>query len=197
MNLSNKRIVLQSLSLAALIFSLAAPTRPLGLLLMGVTLGAALIFLYRNIAQLSGTEESHPKTALLRGVTLLSIATLLVFMAINFLAEQGSLSEDMQERLMIAAILLLMIVFGNIAPRLPFNRHTGLRLPWTVSDEETWIVAHRITGYLSLPLALLTLAGYFLTEHTEIVLMLSILLWVGIPSAYSLLFYLRKTKGKV
>lgn len=35
---------------------------------------------------------------------------------------------------------------GNLAPKLPFSRHTGLRLPWTAADEDTWIVAHRILG---------------------------------------------------
>ena len=46
------------------------------------------------------------------------------------------------ERYFAAALVLAVLLFlGNLAPKLPFSRHTGLRLPWTVADEDTWTVA--------------------------------------------------------
>ena len=90
-----------------------------------------------------------------------------------------------------------MILFtGNLAPKLPFSRHTGLSLPWTVADEETWIVAHRILGYLSLPMGLLLLAAVPLVERTEVLCVAAMLLWIGIPGALSLAFYCRKFSEK-
>lgn len=42
------------------------------------------------------------------------------------------------------AYLPVHAVAGNIAPKLPFNRYVGFRLPWTVTDEDTWIFTHRL-----------------------------------------------------
>ena len=74
----------------------------------------------------------------------------------------------------------------------PFSRHTGLRLPWTVADEDTWTVAHRLVGYLSLPLALVYLAGLSLTAQFEVLTLGVFLLWVGVPGLLSYLYFRRK-----
>ncbi|HIY05838.1 MAG TPA: SdpI family protein, partial [Candidatus Evtepia faecigallinarum] len=42
-----------------------------------------------------------------------------------------------------ALVACVMLFAGIVCPKLPYNRHIGLRLPWTVQDEETWNVAHR------------------------------------------------------
>ncbi len=51
-----------------------------------------------------------------------------------------------------------MVFIGIVSPKLPYNRHTGLRLPWTVRDEDTWKNAHRILGFISFPMVLLYIA---------------------------------------
>lgn len=45
------------------------------------------------------------------------------------------LSQRQEELLAAALVACLMVFAGLISPKLPFNRHTGLRLPWTVADE--------------------------------------------------------------
>lgn len=61
------------------------------------------------------------------------------------------LSESGEKLCAMFLLAAVMILSGLISPRLPFNRHTGLRLPWTVQDEDTWNVAHRILGYTAVP----------------------------------------------
>lgn len=91
----------------------------------------------------------------------------------------------------------VMIFGGIISPKLPFSRHTGLRLPWTVRDEETWNLAHQIIGYISLPLALLYLAATWTITNFEIVTGVAMLTWIGIPGLISYIFFWKKMHGKL
>ena len=102
------------------------------------------------------------------------------------------LSESNEKLLAIIAISAVVLFGGFISPKLPFNRHTGLRLPWTVQDEETWNIAHRIIGYVSLPLVLLYLAAVCTMGNFEVVTLVTVILWIGIPGIFSLIFWLKK-----
>jgi hypothetical protein len=56
-----------------------------------------------------------------------------------------TLSEN-QEKIFAMLLISCIILFsGMISPRIPFTRHTGLRLPWTIRDEDTW----KIPGLVS------------------------------------------------
>lgn len=87
-----------------------------------------------------------------------------------------------------AAVLVsgcLMVFSGLISPRLPFNRHTGLRLPWTVADERAWRAAHETLGVISLPAALLYLACVLAFPDGETVTLCAVAAWLGIPALRS------------
>jgi len=85
------------------------------------------------------------------------------------------------------------MTFGNLSPKIPFNRYLGLRLPWTINDEDTWKIAHKILGYLSFPIAI---AMFILTLYFNLntIVPACIVIWIIIPSLYSFLFYYKKTK---
>lgn len=78
-----------------------------------------------------------------------------------------------------------MVFAGLISPRLPFNRHTGLRLPWTVADEGAWRAAHETLGVISLPAALLYLACVLAFPDGETVTLCAVAAWLGIPALRS------------
>ena len=91
------------------------------------------------------------------------------------------------------AVVSCVIIFsGIVSPKLPYNKHTGLRLPWTVQDEDTWNVAHRIIGLVSLPIALLYIACSLTVSDFETVTLCAMAAWIGIPGAISYLFYRRR-----
>lgn len=83
-----------------------------------------------------------------------------------------------------------------ISTRLPFNRHTGLRLPWTVHDEDTWNVAHRVLHDLSIPIVLLYLVCTLTVPDFETVTLCAVALWVGLPSVISGVFFWEKMHGR-
>ncbi|NLL79706.1 MAG: DUF1648 domain-containing protein [Clostridiales bacterium] len=45
-------------------------------------------------------------------------------------------------------IALLFMAVGNYLPKCRQNHFIGIKLPWTLSDEETWNHTHRVTGWL-------------------------------------------------
>jgi uncharacterized membrane protein len=85
------------------------------------------------------------------------------------------------------------LVFGNVSPKIPFNRYLGLRLPWTIRDEETWKIAHKILGYSAFPVAIIQFILIFFLD-IELVITTCIISWIIIPSIYSLYFYTKKLR---
>ena len=102
---------------------------------------------------------------------------------------------------MASVLAVPVLFFGNVAPKIPFNRYTGLRLPWTVRDEETWIVAHRVLGYISIPIAILVFVNVptdmLLDTYVKFWWLGAVLLWIGIPGLISGVFYYKKWNGKL
>lgn len=119
-------------------------------------------------------------------------------MAVAVLMEAGVIMlPQALEKVFAALILAAVIIFsGLIAPRLPFNRYTGLRLPWTVRDEETWCVAHRILSLTAVPVAVLYLTGVLVFDCMEVVSAAAVAVWIGLPALLSLVFYEQKMHGR-
>ncbi len=159
---------------------------------------ASLIILYRRLPELSNISEGNPKEKTLRWITIFNVLLLLSLVLLVVLLEKEILvlSEKQFSYLMPAFFSLIILVFGNVSPKIPHNRYTGLRLPWTVRDEETWLLAHRILGYLSLPCGILCWAGAGNIQLSFTIAMAMLLTWILIPSVLSLIFYYRKWFGK-
>lgn len=194
------RLLIISLEFAGLFASLAFRNTILSMVLLAVCTVSCMLILYFNLGNLTPSiSESNPKMKTLKKVTLFNTGLLIACGAAVLLDYTEIISIPVENQKYLAAfIIIVVIVFtGNMSPKLPFSRHTGLRLPWTVMDEETWIVAHRIIGYLTLPLVLLYLAGMFIVEDFEILTGIIVALWIGIPSVYSYIFYYKKTHGKL
>lgn len=189
-----KRNQILFLSFAATALALGLQNQVLSLLLSGGCLLFALFLLYRNLALLTSVSTQDLRMGVLRKTTLFNLFILVVCIALSLLSVTGllTLSEQNEKLAAVCIIGTVMVFSAIIGPRLPFSRHTGLRLPWTVSDEATWYYAHRILGIISLPLALLYAGCAFTVPYFEAVTLTAVLLWVGIPGLLSYLFYRRR-----
>ena len=155
--LDKKRGVILLLSFGTLIAALTVKIELLSLLLAGACMLTMLAILYRNLTLFTGAAADKAGIGALRAATIFDAVVLLLVLTVAALDKTAlaALSED-GERLLAAVIMCGIMLFGGfISPRLPYNRHTGLRLPWTVRDEDTWNVAHRVLGYISLPMTML------------------------------------------
>lgn len=215
MRLKRAEALLRVFSLAVLLIAVLGRSSVLSSVLTLLCVAASLVVLYVNLPKLSNVSEDSPKVKTLKSVTVFSVVFLLVVMLLVFagreLEKRGALdalldrlSEGQLNILTKAGMALLLAVpvlfFGNIAPKIPFNRYTGLRLPWTVRDEETWIVAHRVLGYLSFPVAVLVFVhvptDMPLETYVERWWLVALLLWIGIPALISGIFYYKKWTGR-
>lgn len=90
---------------------------------------------------------------------------------------------------------LLFLVIGNYLPKCKPNRTVGIKLPWTLANEENWYRTHRIGGKLSMVAGLLCFPLAFLpVEAFPFVIIALIALVVGVPTVYSYCFYRKQLK---
>lgn len=196
---ANKRNLILFLCFAALFIALAVREPIVSIVLIGGCVLAATIVLYRNLALLTRISTNDLRLGVLRLTTLVNIGIIFIAMLTALLSATGVLafSEHSERLFAMCFITVIMIFLGIVSPRLPFQRHTGLRLPWTVRDEDTWNVAHRILGIISLPLALLYVAASLTLDAFDSVTIAAIALWIGIPGVLSYIYYWKKYHGKL
>lgn len=196
---SQKRGVILLLCFAAVIFSANIQNQTLAACAVGVCSIAALLILYKNLALFTDTVADEMHTRALTITTFFNIGMILVVITVTMLTESGVLTLSTSgEKIFATAVVAVIIIFsGMISPRLPFNRHTGLRLPWTVRDEATWNVAHRILGITALPVALFYIAAAIVADdHMKTITLCAVAFWIGIPAAVSYIYYQRKMHGR-
>lgn len=195
---NKKRGLILLLSFFAMFIALSVKNELISIILIGICILAALIILYRNLALLTRITTTDMKIGTLKVTTIFNII-IFVCTIIIITLDRTAIVEmyESNDKLLAVIIISAVILFGGfISPRLPFNRHTGLRLPWTVQDEDTWNVAHKIIGYISFPLVLLYLAASFTLHNFEAVAVTIMLLWIGIPGFLSFIFWWKKYRSK-
>ena len=216
MSLKNAKYLLRVLSLTALIIAAIGRNTMVSAILTLICVFASLAVLYLNLAKLSNVSEDNPKVKTLQSVTIFTVVffgiVVLLAVIIGSLEKRGALaalfngmSEEqiniVSKAFMALVLAVPVLFFGNVAPKIPFNRYTGLRLPWTVRDEETWIVAHRVLGYISGPIAILLFVNVptdmLLDTYAKFWWLGAVLLWIGIPGLISVIFYYKKWNGKL
>ena len=191
---NEKRGIILFLSFVSMLITLSVKNYIVSIILSGGCILAAVIILYRNLALMTSITTEDMRIKVLRVTTIFNIVILISGIMLSVLTAMDVIrfSEHDEKMVSMLVVACIMIFMGIVSPKLPFTRHTGLRLPWTVRDEDTWNLAHRILGYISLPLALLYTACALTMDHFEQVTILTILLWIGIPGGISYIFYRKK-----
>jgi hypothetical protein len=193
-----KRGVILFLSFAAMLIALTVKNEIVSILLVGACMLVAVVILYRNLALLTSITTDDLKIGFLRTTTIFNIIVLVIGILFAILEsfDVFTFSENGEKMVAMALVSCVMIFAGIVSPKLPYSRHTGLRLPWTVCDEDTWNVAHRILGYISLPIALLYIACTLTISNFEVVSLCAMATWIGVPGVISYLFFKKKMSGK-
>lgn len=164
---------------------------------VAVGMGACFCVLWRNLALLTQVSTTDLRIPVLRKATGFCASILAAALLIAVLAGQNMLSEMGEKWAALAITSAVLLGGGWLSPKLSFNRHTGLRLPWTVVDEDTWNLAHRIIGFISLPLTLVYwVCAMVFPNWFGPVSGAAVFTWVGIPGLLSLVFYWNKMHGK-
>ena len=89
----------------------------------------------------------------------------------------------------------LFVVMGNYLPKCKQSYTMGIKLPWTLNDEENWNKTHRLAGKLWVAGGLLTMCCALLTGTAAFTVMMSILVVMcAVPTIYSYRYYKQHKK---
>ncbi len=94
-----------------------------------------------------------------------------------------------------AFVGLIIIIIGNYLPKTRQSYTVGIKLPWTLNDEENWNKTHRFSGFVWVICGAVILISSFLGGGFFF-LILPIILLLLLPLAYSYLLYKRKLRNK-
>ena len=82
---------------------------------------------------------------------------------------------------------LMFIVFGNLMPKMRQSYTMGIKLPWTLENEENWNKTHRFAGKLWVLGGVAAMATAFAGSFW--ILLGILILMVAIPTVYSYTLY--------
>lgn len=91
--------------------------------------------------------------------------------------------------LMFIGLGALFILMGNYMSKIRQNYFIGIRLPWTLADEENWNKTHRYASWCFVMAGILTLIEAYAIWYAPAVIFGSILLAVLLPCVYSFLLF--------
>lgn len=150
------------------------------LIMLGVTL---LIPLLPRIDPRRRNYEKFMPTYYL---ILDAVVTLLFVIHVGVLATALGFHLDMA-RLVPAGVGVMLVVFGNVLPRVRPNWMVGIRTPWTLSSDRVWVRTHRVGGYLMIAAGLLLVAATVLPlgARASTVTLAVVLLAALAPVVYS------------
>lgn len=96
------------------------------------------------------------------------------------------------ERVMPLVLGLVFMVIGNYIPKFKQNHTIGIKIPWTLNDEENWNATHRFTGKVWMVGGFAILFTAFLPKSfIFIAFFLCLIPLVAAPFIYSYRFYKR------
>lgn len=158
------------------------------------TIGLGVYLLVSNIHKID-----PKKTANVSAATYKTIAVIIsVFIAIVNTGMVLSMSNTFKNfniaKLIFPSVGLLMSVIGYFMRDIKPNYFIGLRLPWTLEDEENWAATQQLAAKIWVPagivMAVASLVFPFMTSF--IITMVLTLVIVIIPSIYSYRFFKNK-----
>lgn len=107
-----------------------------------------------------------------------------------------ALGKDVNMAMIMQIILgVLFVVMGNYMPKCKQNSTIGVRVTWTLHNEENWNKTHRFAGRLWFFCGMLLLLTIFLpTEKYAAIYFILILLMALAPMIYSYVYYRKQLK---
>lgn len=88
---------------------------------------------------------------------------------------------------------LMFIVFGNLMPKMRQSYTMGIKLPWTLENEENWNKTHRFAGKLWVLGGVAAMATAFVGSFW--ILLGILILMVVIPTVYSYMLYRKQSSA--
>lgn len=97
---------------------------------------------------------------------------------------------------MLILVGVVFIVVGNYMPKCKQNYTMGIKLPWTLNDEENWNKTHRMAGKLWVITGFLVMLCILAPTSVMVaIFIITLFVAVMIPTVYSYLLYRNKREN--
>ena len=130
---------------------------------------------------------------------IIRLALVVVFTIIQISVLTSALGgpKNLIPKLVPITIGFLFIVLGNYMPRIKFNWFVGIKIPWTLSNEEVWKGTHRFAGYMFVIAGILMILAAFLPAPLNIILTLTGVVVSAVFSiVYSYFLFVKVNRNK-
>ncbi len=115
----------------------------------------------------------------------------LLSLLVNSMVYATALGHDMNVEVIMPLFMgALFIIIGNYMPKCKQSYTMGIKLPWTLDDEENWNKTHRMAGFLWVIGGVVIMATAFLGAFWIFFILL--IPMVIVPTVYSYLLYKKK-----
>lgn len=90
---------------------------------------------------------------------------------------------------------LLFVIIGNYLPKISQSYTVGIKVPWTLHDEENWNKTHRFSGFLWVVCGLIMMITAFLPSGFQVICFIVVLVATTlVPTIYSYILYVSKNR---
>jgi uncharacterized membrane protein len=94
-----------------------------------------------------------------------------------------------------ALVGIVFVVCGNYLPKSRRNYTVGIKLPWTLDNDDNWNRTHRLAGFLWVAGGIVMIASTFLPRDALMPILVGVLcVIVGVPAIYSFALYKKNAR---
>lgn len=140
-------------------------------------------------------KRNENRNKKLQGVVLFIIP--LLSCVCSFVTYATALGYNVKAANIIVFVMgFVFVLIGNYMPKCTQSRTLGIKIKWTLENEENWNATHRFSGKIYLICGAVTMiAALFLKKTLAFVFLPILFLNVLLPVIYSYVFY-KKHKGE-
>lgn len=137
------------------------------------------------VATLSDPKRKNVSEKLFKIILWLIPATSVLLAVVCYGYELGY--DTSNSAIAFAVMGILFLIVGNYLPKCKQNYTMGIKIPWTLHDEENWNHTHRMAGFLW------SIGGVFMIFNIFLqwnwLVFVTLVIMVLVPTIYSYLYY--------
>ena len=144
-----------------------------------------------------GSIKMDPKTENLEGKVFSLVLWIIPVMSVllHALVYCTALGMDVSVEIIMPMLIgLLMVIIGNWLPKCKQSYTLGIKLPWTLADENNWNRTHRFAGPIWVAGGVVMMATALFGGVWFYLMLVAFLVMIIAPTAYSYLLFAGRIK---
>ncbi|MGM9945137.1 MAG: SdpI family protein, partial [Lysinibacillus sp.] len=156
-----------------------------------------LILVTHWICVLVTTADPKNKNQNKKAIGLVFWICPIISLFANGIVYGTALGIEFSMELLISALFgVMFIVLGNYLPKFKQNYTLGIKVPWTLANEENWNKTHRFSGKLWVIGGLILMTSIFFPEEIMVMILVVVIAVLAIvPIVYSYCLYKKQMKN--